>query len=45
MKKVAKSKAPKKAKTKNTNPEPSFDPSSILGKALTFIVDNNRSKC
>ena len=31
MKKVAKSKAPKKAKMKNTNPEPNFDPSSILG--------------
>ena len=31
MKKVAKSKSPKKAKMKNTNPEPDFDPSSILG--------------
>ena len=31
MKKVAKSKSPKKAKMKSTNPEPDFDPSSILG--------------
>ena len=31
MKKVAKSKTSKKAKMKNTNPEPDFDPSSVLG--------------